>query len=93
MVLVLVLMWVVPVMPAVWPGGLRVFLAWFVIAGGSALVSLVLVRIPVLSRLVGRSGPPLRRKIVAHTGGEAEMAHQQTMVEEHASRKSVALPG
>jgi surface polysaccharide O-acyltransferase-like enzyme len=49
----------VPAMPVSWFEPLRVFLTWFLTAGGALVLSLVLVRIPVLSRLVGR---PTKRK-------------------------------
>jgi len=49
------LLWVVPVMPAAWPAALRIFLAWFVTAGGAAGISILLMKTPVLSHLVGRS--------------------------------------
>ena len=56
-ILTAVLKWVVPLMPADWPGGLRVFFTWVLTATGAALVSIILLNIPILSRLVGRSTP------------------------------------
>src|SRR5262249_4903735 len=52
-----VLLWVIPVMPGVWPVALRVLLAWAVTAGSSIGISMVLANTPVLSRLVGRARP------------------------------------
>ncbi len=46
---------VVPIMPEAWPVALRVFLTWFLTAGGAAAISILLMKTPVLSRLVGRS--------------------------------------
>jgi probable poly-beta-1,6-N-acetyl-D-glucosamine export protein len=46
-----------PVMPVTWPLAIRLFLLWFITAGGAALISILLANIPVLSRLVGRSRP------------------------------------
>src|SRR5712691_2164544 len=54
-ILTALLQWVVPLMPEVWPVALRVFLTWFLTAGGAAVISILLMKIPVLSRLVGRS--------------------------------------
>lgn len=47
----------VPGMPPTWPVALRVFLTWFITAGGAALASIIIMNIPVVSRLVGRSRP------------------------------------
>ena len=41
-------------MPSVWPVAMRVFLTWFLAAGGATVVSVILLHIPILSRLVGR---------------------------------------
>jgi len=46
---------VVPVMPEAWPVALRVFLTWFLTAGGAAVISILLMKTPILSHLVGRS--------------------------------------
>jgi peptidoglycan/LPS O-acetylase OafA/YrhL len=48
------LKWVVPAMPSIWPVAMRVFLTWFLAAGGATVVSVILLHIPILSRLVGR---------------------------------------
>jgi surface polysaccharide O-acyltransferase-like enzyme len=59
-----------PIMPGVWPVALRVFLVWFLTAGASVLTSIVLMNIPIVSRLVGRSAPwphTMRRAITAPT--------------------------
>ena len=49
------LQWLVPVMPGAWPAALRIFLTWFITAGGAAGISILLMKTPVLSHLVGRS--------------------------------------
>ncbi|HLI06741.1 MAG TPA: acyltransferase [Ktedonobacteraceae bacterium] len=46
--------YVMPAMPTVWPVVLRVLLIWFTTAGGATLVSIILLNIPIASRLVGR---------------------------------------
>lgn len=50
------LQWLVPALPTSWFEPFRVFLTWFLAAGGSMLISALLVKTPVLSRLVGRDG-------------------------------------
>ncbi|HVB20940.1 MAG TPA: acyltransferase [Ktedonobacteraceae bacterium] len=52
--------WFVPGMPQIWPVAIRVLLTWFITAGCAILASIVLMNIPVASRLVGRSSPPSR---------------------------------
>jgi surface polysaccharide O-acyltransferase-like enzyme len=54
-ILTALLRWVVPFMPEAWPVALRVFLTWFLTAGGAAGISILLMKTPVLSHLVGRS--------------------------------------
>jgi peptidoglycan/LPS O-acetylase OafA/YrhL len=46
---------VVPLMPEAWPVALRIFLTWFLTAGGAAGISILLMKTPILSHLVGRS--------------------------------------
>lgn len=57
LVLTLLLKWLVPVLPVSWFEPARVFLIWFLAAGGALTISLLLMRIPFASRLVGRSVP------------------------------------
>jgi membrane-bound acyltransferase YfiQ involved in biofilm formation len=52
-----VLRWIVPMMPGAWPVAVRVFLTWFFVAGSAMSISVVLINIPLVSRLVGRSQP------------------------------------
>ena len=47
----------VPGMPQIWPVAIRILLTWFLSAGCAALTSILLMNIPVASRLVGRSNP------------------------------------
>ena len=54
-ILTALLQWVVPLMPEAWPVALRVFLTWFLTAGGAAGISILLMKTPILSHLVGRS--------------------------------------
>lgn len=51
------LRWWVPGLPQAWPVGIRVFLTWFVTASGAAIASIILMNIPILSRMVGRTKP------------------------------------
>ncbi len=86
--LLLLLKWLVPIMPVAWSVGLRVFILWFLTAGGSLIASLVLLRIPILSRLIGRSGPLPQRKAVAPA---AERAHGQSILEEHEAHERMIV--
>src|SRR3989442_5858349 len=54
-ILTALLQWGVPLMPEAWPVALRVFLTWFLTAGGAAAITILLMKTPVLSHLVGRS--------------------------------------
>src|SRR5216117_202873 len=54
-ILTALLQWGVPLMPEAWPVALRVFFTWFLTAGGAAVISILLMKTPVLSHLVGRS--------------------------------------
>ena len=49
-----ILKWVVPAMPTAWPVAFRVFLTWFSTVGSATVTSIILLNIPILSRLVGR---------------------------------------
>jgi len=59
--LTVLLRWFVPAIPSSWPAALGVFLTWFIAAGGAAVLSMLLLQIPILSRLVGRESKPRRR--------------------------------
>jgi probable poly-beta-1,6-N-acetyl-D-glucosamine export protein len=48
---------IIPGMPQLWPVALRVFLIWLFTAVCSVSISVVLMNIPIVSRLVGRSRP------------------------------------
>lgn len=67
LLLAAILKWIVPAMPAVWPVAVRVFLTWCIAAGGATVMSVILLHIPVLSRLVGREHS-VRRKAVQNAG-------------------------
>jgi peptidoglycan/LPS O-acetylase OafA/YrhL len=62
LILTALLRWMVPAMPTAWPVAARVFLTWFLTAGGATAITLILLRIPLLSRLVGREGPVRQRE-------------------------------
>ncbi len=57
LVLTCLLKWVVPVMPATWFTAMRVVLTWLLTVAGSTALSLLLMNVPIASRLVGRTGP------------------------------------
>jgi probable poly-beta-1,6-N-acetyl-D-glucosamine export protein len=61
--LAVILQRIVPVMPSVWPVAIRVFLVWFLTAGSSTVITLILLNIPVLSRLVGREHSAQKKAI------------------------------
>ena len=54
-------------MPLVWPVALRVLLTWIMAAGGATILSITLLKIPILSRLVGREYAA-QRNIVQRAG-------------------------
>lgn len=62
-----VLEFVVPAMPTTWFVGIRVFLTWFLAAGGAAALSVLLMNIPIASRLVGRPGPRRKKSVSQQT--------------------------
>jgi hypothetical protein len=63
LLLTAILKWVVPAMPTVWPVAIRVFLTWFITVGSATGISVMLLNIPVLSRLVGREHPARRKTV------------------------------
>ncbi len=67
LILSLLLKWMVPALPSDWFEPLRVFLIWFLTAGGALALSMLLLRIPVLSRLVGR--PAIQKRATKASGG------------------------
>ncbi len=71
---------VVPFMPEAWPVALRVFLTWFLTAGGAAGISILLMKTPVLSHLVGRSAH-------WHSSWDANALHEWFSYPFHRSRK------
>src|SRR6059058_2615449 len=71
---------VVPLMPEAWPVALRVFLTWFLTAGGAAGISILLMKTPVLSHLVGRSAH-------WHSSWDANALHEWFSYPFHRSRK------
>ena len=71
---------VVPLIPEAWPVALRVFLTWFLTAGGAAGISILLMKTPVLSHLVGRS-------VHWHSSWDANALHEWFSYPFHRSRK------
>src|SRR6266700_635096 len=71
---------VVPFMPEAWPVAVRVFLTWFLTAGGAAGLSILLMKTHVLSHLVGRSAH-------WHSSGQANALHEWFSYPFHRSRK------
>ncbi len=57
LILTVVLEKITPAMPQDWPVAVRVLLTWIITAGGAALLSVVMVNTPLVSRLVGRARP------------------------------------
>ena len=60
MILYDVLHALLPALPGTWPVALRVFAVWLLTAGLTVIASIVLMNIPVVSRLVGRERPSKR---------------------------------
>jgi hypothetical protein len=56
----IVLHHILPAMPMAWHVAPRVFLAWFLTAGATVLVTAIVLHIPIVSRLFGRA--PLKLK-------------------------------
>ncbi|GHO86152.1 acyltransferase [Dictyobacter formicarum] len=65
-VLTIALTWLIPELPTSWPVALRVLLAWLFTASISVTFCVVLLRIPVLSRLIGREVPKKSKSLSAH---------------------------
>jgi surface polysaccharide O-acyltransferase-like enzyme len=61
LVLTYLLKWVVPAMPLTWFVVIRVFLIWLLTVSGATALSLLLMNIPIASRLVGRTGPQRKK--------------------------------
>ncbi len=56
------LRWVVPMMPTTWFTVARVLLSWLLVAGGATAITILLLNIPIASRLVGRKTTWQRRR-------------------------------
>lgn len=63
LVLAYLLKWVVPITPATWFVAVRVVLIWLLTVGGATAVSIILMNIPIASRLVGRAGPQWKHRM------------------------------
>ncbi len=84
----LVLRWVIPAMPASWHVSVRVLLAWCLTAGVSFLVVVVILHIPLLSRLFGRTH--FQRQKVTQPAGEDRPTERRLQVEEIPLAKQAA---
>src|SRR5438477_1314117 len=71
---------VVPLMPEAWPVALRVFLTWFLTAGGAAGISLLLMKTSGLNLLVVRAAH-------WHSSWDANALHEWFSYPFHRSRK------
>lgn len=77
LLLTAILKWVVPTMPAVLPVVTRVLLTWFLTVGSATTISVILLHIPVLSRLVGRAHLVQRNAVQKAVEERAEERPQQ----------------
>jgi peptidoglycan/LPS O-acetylase OafA/YrhL len=50
-----ILRWAVPTLAQVFPAALSMLVVWALTTGGAAMISVILLNIPVVSHLVGRS--------------------------------------
>lgn len=57
LILTALLKWFVPAMPTTWLVAVRVLLTWSVTVGGATAITILLMNIPLVSRLVGRASP------------------------------------
>jgi probable poly-beta-1,6-N-acetyl-D-glucosamine export protein len=67
LVLTGLLKWIVPAMPSTWFVAFRVVLTWLLTVGGATALSLLLMNIPIVSRLVGRTTLQRRESEPRHT--------------------------
>ena len=87
-----ILKWGIPAMPTVWPVAIRVFLTWFMTVGSATVVSVILLHIPVLSRLVGRAHPAGRKAVQPAKKDRPDEQPQQTDTNLRTDRQSGAFP-
>jgi probable poly-beta-1,6-N-acetyl-D-glucosamine export protein len=91
LILTAILRWAVPAMPTVWAVAIRVFLTWCMTVGSATVVSVMLLNVPVLSRLVGRAHPA-HRKAVQQARQERSMEQpQQTEITHYAEQAEQAI--
>ena len=93
LLLTALLKWVVPVMPAALPVAVRVFLTWFLTAGSATVISVILLHIPVLSRLVGREHSVHRKVVQPAKEKRFEEKSQQTEMVHPAKQTEQAISG
>lgn len=85
------LRWVIPVMPTAWFTVVRVLLSWLLVAGGATAITILLLNIPIASRLVGRKASWQRKREQARQQGQATIQpanHAEVAVQVPASRDS-----
>lgn len=64
LVLTYLLKWVVPALPTTWFVAVRVGMVWFLTVGGATALTILLMHIPIASRLVGRPGPQKKDRVL-----------------------------
>jgi surface polysaccharide O-acyltransferase-like enzyme len=63
LVLIYLLKWVLPAMPTTWFVAVRVILIWLLTVSASTVFTILLLNIPIASRLVGRTGPQKKDRV------------------------------
>ena len=94
LILTCLLKWVVPAMPSTWSVAIRVILTWLLTVTGATALSLLLMNIPIASRLVGRTGPqrkeskPRQGPLLDHPvrSREEENSHSRVQQAQHIQR-------
>lgn len=77
LLLTAILKWVVPAMPTIWPVAMRVFLTWFMTVASASAITVLLLNIPILSRLVGREHAAQRKRVQPQPAREVEPEFEQ----------------
>lgn len=63
LVLTYLLKWLVPAMPTTWFVAVRVIFTWLLTVSGATAFTILLMHIPIASRLVGRTRPQKRERV------------------------------
>lgn len=88
LILTVLLTWMVPALPASWPEPARVLLTWCLTAGGSLGICILLLNIPIASRLVGRAGPQRKKPVEPRPRADHEVVTLGRTGENHSEAKS-----